>query len=69
MNTEKSKQIKPTCKLSNTDGNVFHIIGRVSFCLKKAGMDSMSKEFAKNAMACEDYDGVLRLAFEYVDVE
>ena len=40
------KQIKkPVCSLTDCDGNVFALAGRVSKCLKQAGMPDKAKEF------------------------
>ena len=60
---------KPVCKLSGTDGNVFMVIGRVSKALKSAGQAAKAKEFSDRAMSCSSYDDVLKLCFEFVDVE
>lgn len=60
---------KPVCKLIGTDGNVFAVIGAVSRTLKRAGMPDKAREFQKKAMASESYDAVLRLCFDYVEVE
>lgn len=58
----------PECQLTGTDGNVFSIIGTVSRTLKRAGLPEKAKEWSEKAMSCESYDAVLRLAFEYVEV-
>jgi hypothetical protein len=59
---------KPECQLTETDGNVFAIIGRVSSTLKRAGLREQADEFRQKAMASKSYDEVLRLCFDYVDV-
>ena len=61
--------MKPVIKLTETDGNVFSIIGKVSKGLRSAGMQEQASEFCKKAMACDSYDAVLQLCFEYVEVE
>lgn len=61
--------LKPQCQLAGIDGNVFNIIGTVSKALKKAGLNDEAKEFSDKAMQQESYDDVLRLCFEYVNVE
>ena len=63
-----NKTKKPVCKLTETDGNVFAIIGAVSKALKRAGLPEAAKEFAAKAMSSESYDAVLQLCFDYVDV-
>ena len=60
---------KPTCKLTETDGNVFAIIGAVSRALRRAGQTEKITEFRNRAMASESYDAVLQLCFDYVEVE
>jgi len=62
------ENLKPQCKLTGVDGNVFVIIGTVSKTLKRAGLDDKAKEFSNKAMQQESYDDVLRLCFKYVDV-
>ena len=59
--------LKPHCKLTGTDGNVFALAGRVSAALKRAGMPEKAKEFTDKVFACESYDAELRLMCEYVD--
>ncbi len=60
---------KPVCKLSETDSNAFAVIGRVSETLKRAGEVDKAKEFCQRAFASTDYDKLLQLCFEYVEVE
>ena len=59
---------KPEVKLSNSDGNVFAIIGAVMKSLRNAGMQEKAKEFEKKAFSCEDYNAVLKLCFQYCEV-
>jgi len=60
---------KPICELSNTDANVFSIIGRVGKTLKRAGLTERAEEFYAKTKTCADYDAVIQLAMEYVEVE
>ena len=62
------KQIKPECCLTESDGNVFFIIGRVSKTLKRAGLPEQATEFCDKATKARSYDEVLQLCFRYVDV-
>jgi len=60
---------KPTVKLIGQDGNAFFILGTVREALKKAGatkeyIDQYMKE-AKSG----DYNHLLRVTMEYVEVE
>lgn len=61
--------MKPKCKLSGKDGNVFSIIGSVDKALKKANQQEKAEEFKVKAFDCSSYDEVLRVCFEYVEVE
>lgn len=60
---------KPICKLTGINGNVFVIISTVSRCLKREGRRDLAEEFTSAAFQAESYDDVLRLAFNYVEVE
>ncbi len=60
---------KPPCRLVGTDGNVFAIIGRVREALRAAGQADRAAEFTSRAFAAGSYDAVVRLCFEYVEVE
>jgi len=60
---------KPTCELVGQDGNAFFIIGRVGKTLKRAGLAEKAEEFYARVKTCADYDALLRLAMEYVEVE
>lgn len=61
--------MKPKCKLTGTDGNVFSVIGNVARALKRASLFDEATEFKAKAFACHSYDDVLNLCDEYVDVE
>lgn len=65
--TEERGAGKPQVELD--DGNVFVIIGRVSKALKRAGQREKADEWVRRAAACHSYDDVLRIMFEYVEVE
>lgn len=59
---------KPECQITGEDGNVFFIIGRVSKALKRDGQPERAKEFVQKATAATSYDEVLRMLFDYVEV-
>ena len=59
---------KPQCKLIGENGNVFNIIGIVSRTLKDFGYEDKAVEFSIKAIRCENYDDVLQLVMEYVEV-
>ena len=60
--------MKPKCKLTGTDGNVFALAGRVGKALKRAGQADKAREFYEKLPNCGSYDEALRLMMEYVDV-
>ena len=60
--------MKPKCKLTGTDGNVFALAGGVSQALKRAGQADKAKEFQGKLFKCGSYDEALVLMQEYVEV-
>ena len=62
------KKQKPKVKLIGRDGNAFFIIGTVRKALLKKGMEQEAKEFMEKATA-GDYNNLLRVVMEYVDVD
>lgn len=60
---------KPTCKLTEVNGNVFCIIGAVGRALKRAGQNDKADEFYAKAQNAPSYDAVLQLCMKYVEVE
>jgi hypothetical protein len=60
---------KPACRLSGGDGNVLSVISRVREALRQAGQADRILEFTDRAFRAGSYDEVLRLCFEYVEVE
>jgi hypothetical protein len=60
---------KTPCKLIETDGNVFSIVGRVKRALERDGQPDRAREFVRLAFASKSYDEVLALCLEYVEVE
>ena len=60
--------LKPKVKLIGQDGNAFFILATVKKALIKEGLQEEAKEFTKKATSC-DYDNLLRVVMEYVDVE
>ena len=55
-------------KLVGTDGNAFAILGRVKQALVAAGHTELAEQFMKDATT-GDYDNLLRVCTEYVEVE
>lgn len=61
-------ELKPKVKLTGEDGNAFIIIGKVSKALRKAGLGDQVEEY-QNKATSGDYDHLLQVTMEYVDVE
>ncbi len=59
---------KPKVKLIGKDGNAFFILGTVRKALVKNGMEQEAKEFMEKATS-SDYDNLLKVVMDYVDVE
>ena len=57
-----------TVKLIGEDGNAFAIMGKVIRELKKAGHGDLVEEYQEKAMS-GDYDNLLCVTMEFVDVE
>ena len=56
-------------ELLGHDGNIFSIMGRASFLLQMAGMDTENKEMVERVTSCEDYNKALNIISEYVETE
>jgi hypothetical protein len=60
---------KPIVKLTGRDGNAFAVMGRVKQVLRCKGADrEYINKYLKEAMS-GDYDHLLAVSMEYVDVE
>ena len=59
---------KPKVKLIGKDGNAFFILGTVRKALVKEGMEREAEEFMEKATS-GDYDNLLKVVMDYVDVE
>lgn len=60
--------VKPIVKLIGEDGNAFMILGATSKALRKAGADSeYIDQYRKEAMD-GDYNHLLAVTMDYVDV-
>jgi hypothetical protein len=60
---------KPTVRLVGEDGNAFSIMGRVKKALRRAGADKEYIDKYLNEATSGDYDHLLVVSMEYVDVE
>ena len=54
-------------KLTGTDGNAFSILGKVRNALRKEGHVNLIEQYMKEATA-GDYDNLLRVSMEYVEI-
>lgn len=59
---------KPKVKLVGEDGNAFAIMGRVGKALRRAGYTQEEIDEYQNEATSGDYDNLLRVTMEYVDV-
>ena len=62
-------QPKPVCKLSGRDGNVYNIIGTAKECLRHAGQKENAALMSSRCLHAEDYDHVIAITAEYVDIK
>jgi hypothetical protein len=67
MGTNENKP-KPTCKLIGRDGNVYNLIGTAKECLRHAGQRDQAEAMAVRCFHADDYDHVLAIIGEYVNI-
>lgn len=61
---------KITVQLSGGDGNVYGLIGKVWNALENGGVSGqLVSKFVEEAMDAEDYDGVIKVCMNWVEVE
>ncbi len=65
----KAPLTKPTVKLIGWDGNAFAVMGRVKQALKRAEADKEYIEKYLSEATSGDYNHLLAVSLEYVDVE
>jgi hypothetical protein len=65
----KGPSTKPTVKLVGEDGNAFSIMGRVKKALRRAGADKEYIDKYLSEATSGDYDNLLVVSMEYVNVE
>ena len=59
---------KPEVKLVGEDGNAFAIMGRVTKALRRAGADKEYLDKYQKEATSGDYDHLLQVTMEYVEV-
>ena len=60
---------KPVCELSQTDGNIFALMGKCRQTLARAGQSDKAKEMTARVIKAQSYDEALQIMMEYVEVE
>jgi hypothetical protein len=65
----KEPLTKPTVKLIGQDGNAFAIMGRVKKALRRAGADKEYIDKYLSEATSGDYNYLLAVSMEYVDVD
>lgn len=55
-------------KLIGEDGNAYAILGKVSKALRRAGYKQEAEDYLKEATS-GDYDNLLKVTMDYVEVE
>ena len=65
----KEPSSKPTVKLIGQDGNAFAVMGRVKQALKRAGADKEYIDQYISEATSGDYNHLLSVSMEYVNVE
>jgi len=60
---------RPTVKLIGEDGNAFMILGKTIRALRRAGYTQAEIDRYRNAATSGDYDHLLGVTMEWVDVE
>lgn len=61
--------MKPKCKLTGYDGNVFNLIGLARKALREAGQREKVEEMTNRVYIAKSYDSALQIIMEYVEVE
>lgn len=64
----KAPETKPQVKLIGEDGNAFVIMGRVRNALRESGADKEYLDQYFNDAIAGDYDQLLYVTMEYVDI-
>ena len=62
------EQVKPDCPLIETDGNIFHLMGKASETLRKNGMQEQAEEMRNRIFRCQSYDSALSIIGDYVNI-
>lgn len=63
------KHPEVTVELSGQDGNAFAIMGAVAQAMRRAGIDKSAIDAYREESMSGDYDNLLRVAMQTVNVE
>ena len=61
--------MKPKCKLTGADGNIFNLMGLARKALREAGQRELGEEMTNRVYGAKSYDQALQIIMEYVEVE
>ena len=62
--------MKPTCKLTGTNGNIFALMSRCAAALKRADQEAQAMEMIHQiSNNAHSYDEALRIMMDYCEVE
>ena len=61
--------MKPKCKLTGADSNIFNLIGIARKALREAGQREKGEEMTNRVYETKSYDEALQTIMEYVEVE
>ena len=61
--------MKPICKLTDTNGNVFNLMGTVATTLKENDLKDKAFEMSYRVMHSGSYKEALKIMADYVEVE
>ena len=61
--------MKPKCKLTGADGNIFNLMGLARKALREEGQRELGEEMTNRVYGAESYDEAIQIIMEYVEVE
>ena len=64
----KAPRLRPEVKLIGENGNAFAVLGKVAKALRSAGADKEYIDEYLNKATAGDYDHLLGVTMEYIDV-
>lgn len=61
--------MKPRCKLSGENGNIFNLVAIAVRVLRDNGKEKEADELNERVWDCETYEDALAVIGEYLDIE